>query len=97
MKDLGSYRKKTLKLVSLNHERVRRSYHYEQSNITKFSLSNSQREQNEREATTLIEYDKNNNNTQRERENNCLHENVKDPTFTPEELGILRAATKEGS
>lgn len=92
----GFIQKKTPKLVSLNHERVRRSYHYEQSNITKFSLSNSRREQGEREVTAFIEYDKNNNNTQKERENKSLHENVKEPTPKAEELRILRAATREG-
>ena len=97
LEGFGFIKKKSPKIVSLNHEGVRRSYHCEQSNIVSFSLSNSHKEY-ERTVGAIAptNSDKNNNNTKSEREIKKFKQTCQKPTLTSEELRILEASTREG-
>jgi len=91
----GFIEKKSPKLVVLLHERVGRPYHYEQTNMDDFSLSNSV-ESNERTVGAMTPIGTIlTTTTKREREIKSLHENGKS-MLTAEEMRILDAARRRG-
>ena len=96
LEKFGFIEKRSPKIVTLHHEGVNRSYHYKQTNIVSFSLSNSRKKDAGKEGviaptndTTLLLH------TQREREIKKFNQTCQKLQLTHDELRILKASQQD--